>query len=63
VLVGDDFSGDCVGYDTKSGWTIGEIDHTSGRFHALDGVTSDGVTSFVWMIEERFLGNDPGVQT
>jgi hypothetical protein len=50
VLVGDNFSGDCVGYDTKSDWGIGEID-SSNEFQALYG----GITTFIEMVADRFL--------
>jgi hypothetical protein len=50
VLIGDDFSGDCVGYDANDKWQIGEVG-SSCEFQPPYG----GNTSFVEMLYDRFL--------
>ncbi len=52
VLVGDNFSGEVVGYNTRNQWQIGEID-SSSEFQPLYG----GITTFTDMIQDRFLAD------
>lgn len=49
LLIGDDFSGYCVGYATESGWTIGEVNQ-NGVFRPLRNISS-----FSKFVENRFL--------
>jgi hypothetical protein len=48
-LIGDDFSGYCVAYDTGNGWLLGEVNE-SGEFEACAHAKT--LSDFV---EERFL--------
>ena len=49
LLIGDDFSGYCVGYDTGKAWLLGEV-NDSGRFEACSDAKT--LSEFV---QQRFL--------
>jgi hypothetical protein len=49
LLIGDDFSGYCVGYDTGSNWAFGGVD-SNGEFGELSGTGS-----FTEFVEDWFL--------